>query len=113
MHGLGRQYVLAERRGNLDGPTTGEVVLPLHLDWSPGPGARTYDLSSPPRVKSLYTVVLREARTLEDLHYLNWGLLVDVWPGLRIPDRVCDMWEVTFAELAGNPGLWGHRRRGS
>lgn len=28
MHGLGRQYVLAEHRDNLDGPTTGEVVLP-------------------------------------------------------------------------------------
>lgn len=111
MHGLGRQYVLARCRDDLDGPTTGEVVLPNHLNWSPGPGARTYDLASPLRVGSLYTVVLREALTLEDLHYLNWGILVVVWPDLRIPNRVCDMWEVTFAELAGNPGLWGHRRR--
>ena len=38
---------------------------------------------------------------------MNCTKLVEVWPDLRVPDRVRDMWEVTFAELAGNPGLWG------
>lgn len=106
MHGLGRQYVLAERRGSLDGPTTGEVVLPLHLDWGPAP---TYVL--PDRTVTLYITVLREAAGIEDFHYLNWAKLVEVWPVLRIPDRVRDMWEVPFEELAGNLGLWGHGRR--
>lgn len=106
MHGLGRQYVLAERRGNLDGPTTGEVVLPLHLDWGPAP---TYVL--PDRTVTLYIIVLREAADIKDFHYLNWATLVEVWPVPRIPDRVRDMWEVTFEELAGNLGLWGHGRR--
>lgn len=43
-------------------------------------------------------------------HYMNCTKLVEVWPDLRVPDRVCDMWEVAFAELADNPGLRGHGR---
>ncbi|WP_314347201.1 hypothetical protein [Corynebacterium variabile] len=58
---------------------------------------------------SLYIIVLREAAGTKDFHFLNWAKLVDVWPNLRVPDRVCDMWEVTFAELADNPGAAGAR----
>lgn len=108
MHGLGRQYALAESRGNLDGPTTGEVVLPNRLDHSGG--RRTYDLSAPPHVETMYTTVLNEALNQEHLGYLNWEILVDIWPSLRIPNRVRDMWEAAYPELNGNPGLWGHRR---
>lgn len=54
---------------------------------------------------TLYITVLREAAVIEDFHYLNWAKLVGVWPVLRIPDRVRDMWKVTFEELAGNPGF--------
>ena len=108
MHGLGRQYTLAECRDTLDGPTTGEVVLPTRLDHSGG--RRTYDLSAPPQVETMYTTVLNEALNQEHLGYLNWGTLVQIWPGLRIPNRVRDMWEATYPELNGNPGLWGHRR---
>lgn len=89
--GLGRQYVLTDRRGELDRPPTGEVVLPNHLDWSPGPNS--YDLSDLRRVETLYTVVLREALTTGDLHHLNWGGLAAAWPDLRIPDRVRGLWE--------------------
>lgn len=91
MHGLGEQYVLAASRGDLDGPMTGQVVLPNHLNWAPGAGARTYDLSSLRESKSLYTVVLQEAASIEDLHYLNWATLVGAWSGLRVPNRVRDM----------------------
>jgi len=62
------------------------------------------------RTVTLYIIVLREAADIKDFHYLNWATLVEVWPVLRIPDRVRDMWEVTFGEPAGNPGLWGHGR---
>lgn len=55
------------------------------------------------------TLVLREALCCGELRHLNWGVLVDVWPDVRIPDWVCDLWEVAFAELTGNLGLWGRR----
>lgn len=29
---------------------------------------------------------------------------------LRIPDHAREIWEVTFAEIAGNPRLWELRR---
>lgn len=61
-------------------PTTGEVALPHYLDRS---GVdRTYGL--PYRKVSLYITVLRGAGPIEDLHYLNWSILVDMWPTLRI-----------------------------
>lgn len=100
MHGLGRQYILADTRDNLDGPTTGTITLPNQLDWSGG--THTYDLDTSARVKSLYITVLREASSHEDLGYLNWDILVDIWPELRIPTRVRDMWEAKFPELTGN-----------
>lgn len=109
MHGLGRQYTLAENRDNLDGPTTGEVMLPTRLDHSGG--HRTYDLSAPPHVETMYTTVLNEALNQEHLGYLNWDILVDIWPLLRIPNRVRDMWEAAYPELNCNPGLWGRQRR--
>lgn len=83
-------------------------MLPTMLDWSSG--TRTYDLSDPPQVETMYTAVLNEALNQGHLGYLNWDILVDIWPVLRISNRVRDMWEAAYPELTGNPGLWGHRR---
>lgn len=69
--------------------------------------ARGFETTDPRRVGSLYILVLREALSCGDLRHLNWGVLVDVWPDLRIPDRVRDLWEIPFPGLTGNPGLWG------
>lgn len=77
------QFALAARCTYLEGPVTREMVLPNCLDWSPE--SHAFDLSTPQRVKSLYSFVLREAMTPKNLSYLNWGLLVTVWPHLRIP----------------------------
>ena len=110
MHGLGLQYILAEQHSDLDGPNTGEVPASVHRDVRGHP--ITYDLSVPPRVEMLYTTVLGEGRHLNELHHLNWSLLMTVWPDLPVPGRVRDMWESTYPELAGNTGPWGTRRRG-
>ncbi|MGO1992462.1 MAG: hypothetical protein ACTH2Y_11610 [Corynebacterium sp.] len=83
-------------------------MLPTMLDWSGG--ARTYDLSEPPQVETMYTTVLREALNQEHLGFLNWDIHVDIWPALRVPNRVRDMWETAYPELNSNPGLRGHRR---
>lgn len=107
-HGRGHQYVLADTRTTLGGPAEDVLVLPTMLDWSGG--ARTYDLSEPPQVETMYTPVLREALNQEHLGFLNWDIHVDIWPALRVPNRVRDMWETAYPELNSNPGLRGHRR---
>lgn len=47
---------------------------PVRRSWQDA--ARGFEMTDPRRAGSLYILVLREA-----LHHLNWGVLVDVWPG--------------------------------
>jgi len=58
-------------RDDLDGPA--------HRGSFPAPLPRLERQNLSDRVVSLYIAVLREAGSVEDLHYLNWAKLVEVW----------------------------------
>ena len=59
-----RPYLLPETLGELAGPLTGVVLLPLRLDWSERTGFR---LDDPAERNVMYERVIREATRAEDL----------------------------------------------
>src|SRR5690606_29060108 len=79
---------------NLDehhGPATGVIERPIELDWTP---SRSYDLESSSRLRTMYSTVMREARSESDLTYfLNSELLIRHWPDLRLSRFIRESWE--------------------
>jgi len=68
-------YVLPRTLGELAGPVTGTVQLPLRLDWS--------------ERAVMYERVIREATAADDLNsYLNEAVLRRVWRRLFLPQSV-------------------------
>lgn len=89
-------YVVDNLR-DLNGPRSGNVTLPLHLDWTP---SATYDFADPRRVRTMYATVLREAAHEGDLTaYLNSDVLVAIWGSLNISAFVRASWETAHPEL--------------
>lgn len=83
---------MAADLAELRGPVTGVVELPLRLFWSAAD--RTFDLSDPDMLRSMYEKVLREASQAGDLAtYLNGGMLIAVWPQLFLPRDLRQAWE--------------------
>ena len=90
-------FVIADDLSSLHGPSSGEVVLPNRLLWNP---SRPFDLSDERRLRSMIRIVLREARSQDDLsEYVDRNSLVRLWNGLGLPDRVRKGWEARFPEL--------------
>lgn len=84
--------VVAASLADLKGPTEGTVELPLWLFWS-SPD-RTFDLSKPFMLRSMYEAVLGEASRPEDLTtYLDGDTLIALWPDLFLPKGVRQAWE--------------------
>jgi hypothetical protein len=97
-YGDRKPYVVADRLGDLHGPTEGTVTLPAHLDWS---GNATYDLTRPARLASMYRTVLNEANSADDLGaWIDGEVLVQLWPTLWLPPKVRQLWEARFPQLA-------------
>jgi hypothetical protein len=92
-----RPYLLPETLGELTGPVTGVIQLPLRLDWS----ERTeFHLDDPAERNVMYERVIREATRVDDLRsYLNEDVLRQVWGGLFLPARVRRSWEDRFPDL--------------
>ncbi|MDQ1041140.1 hypothetical protein QFZ75_007556 [Streptomyces sp. V3I8] len=80
---------------DLRGPVTGVVELPVHAAWS---GMSAYDLGKPRQCMGLYRTVLHEGLPL----YLNYDLLLQLWPTLRslVGRTVRTVWEDAFPQLA-------------
>ncbi len=73
------------------------MSLPLHLDWSE---SSSYDLSRQSRLRSLYSTVIREAGSEQELaNWLNYDLLIREWCDLNIPAAVRQAWESVHPEL--------------
>ncbi|HEX9540733.1 MAG TPA: hypothetical protein VGA04_21415 [Streptosporangiaceae bacterium] len=88
----GRRVLVAADLADLRGPAEGVVELPLRLFWSAAD--RTFDLSDPDMLRSMYEKVLREAIRVDELAtYLNGGRLIAVWPDLFLPRDVRQAWE--------------------
>jgi len=92
-----RPYLLPETLGELVGPVTGVIRLPLRLDWS----ERTeFHLDDPAERNVMYERVIREATQVDDLRsYINQEVLRQVWGRLFLPDRVRRSWEDRFPDL--------------
>lgn len=92
-----RPYLLPETLGELEGPLTGVVQLPVRLDWS----ERTeFRLDDPAERNVMYERVIREATRAEDLRsYLNEQVLREVWKQLFLPASVRRTWEGRFPDL--------------
>ena len=88
----GRHAVVAASLADLKGPTEGTVELPLWLFWSSAD--RTFDLSQPFMLRSMYETALGEASRPEDLTtYLDGDTLIALWPDLFLPKGVRQAWE--------------------
>ena len=88
----GRRAIVVTDLDSLRGPAHGAVELPLRLFWSCTD--RRFDLDNPSTRRWLYQNVLREAARPSDLtDYLNGGLLMRLWPDLRLPAGVRRAWE--------------------
>jgi hypothetical protein len=63
--------------GELAGPVTGAIQLPLRLDWSE---RAVFHLDDPAERNVMYERVIREATQADDLRsYLNETVLRQVW----------------------------------
>lgn len=92
-----RPYMVPESLSELAGPTSGIVNLPLSLDWSQ---QRRYDLSVDKDRRRLYETVIREAMNVSELRrFLDAGLLLHLWPSLRLPVRAKSLWQERFPQL--------------
>jgi hypothetical protein len=88
----GRTPLVAADLADLQGPAQGTIELPLRLFWS-APD-RTFDLSDPDMLRSMYEKVLREAIRMEELtRFVNGSTLIAVWRDLFLPRDVRQAWE--------------------
>lgn len=80
--------------GELRGPTSGVIRLPLRLYWSgPDPQMVEWWLDRPSDCRWLYEIVLREG-TVDDLRALVDGAtLVRVWEELYLPPHIRHAWQ--------------------
>ncbi|MCW2605492.1 MAG: hypothetical protein JWO60_185 [Frankiales bacterium] len=86
-----RKVTVAPDLNALDGPLTGHLRLPLHLDSS----ARSlYDFTSVADRDLAYRVVLLEAHSSNDLEqWLHRRELLRLWPDLYLPRHLRRAWE--------------------
>jgi hypothetical protein len=88
----GRRAIVLTNLGSLRAPAHGVVELPLRLFWSSSD--HCFDLDSASTRRWLYQTLLREASRPSDLtDYLNGGVLIRLWPDLRLPAGVRRAWE--------------------
>jgi hypothetical protein len=92
-----RPYLLPETLGELAGPVTGVIQLPLRLDWSERTEFHLDDLAER---NVMCERVIREATRADDLRsYLNEQVLRQAWGRLFLPARVRRSWDDRFPEL--------------
>ncbi|GAA0450441.1 hypothetical protein Aca07nite_54570 [Actinoplanes capillaceus] len=94
-----RPVVVAGTLGELRGPTSGLVELPLRLWWQP---QRAFDLGVHTMLLWMYENVLREAIRVDELRsYLDGPTLARLWPELNLPRSVRAAWEARHPRLRG------------
>jgi hypothetical protein len=97
MRRYAKPVVIAESLAALQGPASGSVVLPRHLDWA---GSARYELDEPARLVDYYRTVLIEATKPSDLHdHLERATLLRLWHSLWLPAELRNAWEQHFPEL--------------
>ncbi|WP_067499909.1 hypothetical protein [Actinoplanes sp. TFC3] len=92
-----RPVLVAGTLGELTGPTSGLIELPLRLWWNPH---RTFDLDQHTMLLWMYENVLREAVRVAELRtHLHGPTLIRLWPELNLPRGVRVAWEARHPTL--------------
>lgn len=90
------QYVVDDLT-TLHGPASGEVRLPLRLNWSYD---RAFDLSKPDEVRWMLSMILNEAGSESDVAaWVNRNLLEREWPAIGLSSHLRAAWEAKHPEL--------------
>lgn len=90
-------YLVPHAFNDLQGPATGTVELPLHLDWGP---ERTYNVDDDGSCSVLYQLTLQNSGTIGEIcRIVNAGRLTALWPTMILPPRCRRLWENTFPQL--------------
>lgn len=93
-----RPVIVPGSLGDLKGPKSGVVELPITLFWSLP--QRQFDLGNRCQAIGMYLAVLDAARDPGDLTaYLNGELLADLWPDLHLTRAKRVPWETRFEAL--------------
>ena len=89
-----RDAELPSDLGELHGPTTGVVRLPLRIYWSgPDPENVEWDLAKDADCRGLYEVVLREGNLDDQRELINGATLVRLWNMLYLPPHIRQAWQ--------------------
>ncbi|MCU1482256.1 MAG: hypothetical protein JWQ19_3042 [Subtercola sp.] len=91
-----KPYDAPARLDELRGPATGTVQLPRWVYWGPN---SVVDLDTEWGVIKAYQATIQEGSTEDQVQILNRDVLISVWPELRMPPRVRQLWEGRFPEL--------------
>lgn len=87
-------YSVVTSLQDLQGPISGQVVLPHHIYWGPG---QVFEL--PLQVVSVYNAVLENGSVADMCKLLNAWLLQKHWASINPPLRVKSLWESRFPWL--------------
>lgn len=91
-----RPVVLPNALQELHAVLTGTVHLPNRLAWS---GPTDFVTTDDQGLRALYSTVIREASTAEDLAtYLDAATLVRLWPTLMVGRDLEQAWSRRFPE---------------
>jgi hypothetical protein len=85
------------RLDDLHGPRAGELVLPHHVHWGP---RRDVNLSREGDILTAYLATISEGMVAGQVTILSRSLLLELWPKLILSNRVRNLWESRFPELA-------------
>jgi hypothetical protein len=85
--------------GELAGPDSGRVHLPVRLAWS---GPTDFDVADPRERLTLYSLLLDCGQRSDIASYVNAALLREDWPRLRrlTARRLINIWEQRLPDLA-------------
>lgn len=90
-------YLVPDAFNDLQGPVTGTVKLPLHLDWGP---ERTYQVNDEGSCSVLYQLTLQNSGSIEEIcRIVHPGRLTALWPTMILPNRCRQLWEKSFPQL--------------
>ncbi len=90
---------LPESLGQLAGPESGQVALPVRLAWS---GRREFDVANPKQRLTLYRLLLDCGQRSDFIEFMNAWLLREDWPRIRrlTARRLIALWERRLPDLA-------------
>lgn len=90
-------YLVPDSLEELNGPSSGVVELPIHLDWGP---ERHYDVADDARCRTLYQLTLQNSGSTQEMaRIINAGRLITLWSSMRLPNRCRQLWNDAFAQL--------------